>query len=127
MSLPDDGFDARLRQHFSGVDTSPEFTARLAVRVAAVAVEPAAVKRARIDRHREEAAQRLRREAWTNAAAAAGIGAAAIAAVWRHGPAVAEKVAGVLAALVQPNLLGVVAVAVLAASLWPLLQRYLPR
>ncbi len=127
MSGAEDGFDARMRRHFAGVDTSPEFAARLAARVAAITLEPASIRRARLDRQREETEMRLRREAWTSGAAAAGIGAAAIAAVWRHAPAVAERVEASLAVLADPSQLGYVAVAVLAVAAWPVLQRYLPR
>jgi hypothetical protein len=127
MNRSEDGFDARMRRQFAGIDTSPGFATQLAARVAAIAVEPAAARRARADRQREEVELRLRREAWASAATAAGIGAAAIAAVWRHAPAVAEQVAAMLAALAEPRLLGHVAVAALAAAVWPVLQRYLPR
>ncbi len=127
MNRPEDAFDARMRRHFSGVDTSPEFAAQLAARVAAAAGEPAEARRARVERQREELARRLRRETWTSAAAAAGVGAAALAVVWRHAPVVADRVEGLFAGAVDPNLLGGVALAVLAASLWPVLQRYLPR
>ena len=127
MSLPGDGYDARMRRHFADLDTSPQFEARLMARIAALAAEPAEVLRARVERRREALARRLRRETWTNAAIAAGVGAAAIAGIWRHGPVVAERMEGVLAVAANPNLLGSVAVAVLALSLWPVLQRYLPR
>lgn len=127
MSEPRDAFDARMRGLFAGVDTSPEFAARLAARIAAVVEEPAAARRLRAERQREALQQRLRREAWTGAAAAAGVGAAAIAAVWRHGPAVAGKIEGLLTALIDPSLLAGVAIAVLASALWPVLQRYAPR
>jgi len=127
MSGPEDGFDARMRRHFAGVDTSPEFTARLAARIAATVAEPAATRRARVERQREALRGRLRREAWTNVAVAAGVGAAAIAAVWRHAPAVAERVEGILVLLAQANLVGGVALAGLVAGLWPVVERYLPR
>lgn len=127
MNRPDDTLDARIRRHFSGIDTSPAFAARLAARIAAAAGEPAEARRSRVEREREELARRLRRETWTNAAAAAGIGAAALAMVWRHAPVVADRVEGLLTAILDPNLLGGVAVAVLAAGLWPVLQRFLPR
>jgi hypothetical protein len=127
MNRPDDTLDARMRRHFSAIDTSPEFAARLAARIAAAAGEPAEARRSRVEREREELARRLRRETWSNAAAAAGVGAAALAMVWRHAPVVADRVEGLLTAAVDPNLLGGVAVAVLAAALWPVLQRYLPR
>ncbi len=61
-------------------------------------VEPAEVLRERADRRRLRAARRLRREAWMNAATVAGAGAAAIALVWRHGPAVARGTAAALEA-----------------------------
>ena len=127
MNLPDDGYDARMRRQFADLDTSPQFEARLMARVATLAAEPAEVLRARVERRREALARRLRRETWTNAAIAAGVGAAGIAGIWRHGPAVAERMEGILAVAANPNLLGSVAVAVLAISLWPVLQRYLPR
>jgi hypothetical protein len=127
MNRPDDAFDSRMRRHFAGIDTSPEFSARLAERIAASTAEPAAARRARIERQRETLRQGLRREAWTRAAAAASLGAAAIAVMWRHGPAVAGMVEGLLAVLAEPSLLSGIATAVLAASLWPVLQRYLPR
>jgi hypothetical protein len=128
MNRPDDeAFDTRMRRHLSGIDTSPAFEARLAACIAAVAGEPAEARRSRVERERDEFARRLRRETWTNAATAAGIGAAALAVVWRHAPVVADRVEGLLTAALDPNLLGGVAVAVLAAGLWPVLQRYLPR
>lgn len=127
MSRPDDDFDVRMRRHFAGVDTSPGFEARLAARIAAIDAVPADTQRARVERQREALHDRLRREAWTNVAVAAGVGAAALVVVWRHGPAVAESVAGSLAVLAQPSLLGGVAVAVLVASLWPVVEKYLPR
>lgn len=127
MSRSRDGLDARLRRHFADLDTSPAFAAELAARIAAIPVEPAGLRRARLERQRKEEAQRLRRETWTNVAVAAGVGAAAVAAVSRHAPAVANRVESLLEMLVQPNLLGGVAIAVLAASVWPVLQRVLPR
>ncbi len=127
MSGSGDGFAVRMRRQFAGVETSPEFAVRLAARVAAVALEPASAQRARIERQREELELRLRREAWTSAVAAAGVGAVAVAAVWRHAPAVADRIETWLAAFADPNLLGHVAVAALAAAVWPVLQRYLPR
>lgn len=127
MNRPDDAFDARLRRHFSGIDTAPDFAARLAERIATSNMEPAEVRRARVERQRETLRQCLRREAWTSVASAAAVGMAAIAAVWRHGPAIAGRVEDILAVLSDPNVLNGVATAVLAVSLWPVLQRFLPR
>jgi hypothetical protein len=122
-----DGFEALMRRHFAGIDTSPGFEARLAGRIAAMRMEPADVLRARVERRLELVAQRLRREAWMNAANAVGIGAAAIALVWRHGPSVARRVEDLLAAASDPQALMGAAAVVLALGLWPALRRFLPR
>jgi ferric-dicitrate binding protein FerR (iron transport regulator) len=125
--LEDSRLDARLRRAFARIDTSPGFEARLAARVAALRPEPADLLRERVERGRISAAKRLRREAWMNAASVAGVGAAALAVVWRQGPAVAGWMEGVLAAMVDPRMLGGVAIAGLAAGLWPILRGLLPR
>lgn len=127
MSAPRGGLEARLRRHFAGVDTAPDFPARLAARISVLPARSVELLRTRAERQHAETLRRLRREAWTNLATAAGIGAAAVTVVWRHGSVVAETVEGWFTAFAQPDLLGGVAVAALAASLWPVLQRYLPR
>jgi hypothetical protein len=119
--------DARLRRALSVIDTSPGFEARVAARIAAMHPEPADVLRERVESERLRAARRLRRDAWMNAASAAGVGLAALAVVWRQGPAVAGWMEGVLAAAVDPGVLGGIALAVLAAGLWPVLRGLLPR
>jgi hypothetical protein len=124
---PGDAFEARLRRHFAGIDTAPGFEAHLAARLAAIHGEPADVQRARVERRLVLEAARLRREAWTNATAAAGVGAAAIVLVWRHGAAVVRGVEQILAAASDPSTLGNVAIAVLALCVWPVLQRFVPR
>lgn len=123
----DRDFEARLRRVFAGIDTSIRFEARLAARIAALRTEPAEVLRERVEQRRIRAGKRLRREAWMNAASAAGVGAAALALVWRQGPAVAAWMDGVLAAAVDPGVLGGVAIVVLAAGFWPVLRGLLPR
>ena len=88
---------------------------------------PTAQLRARVERGSELARLRLRREAWMNVTTAAGIGAAAIALIWRRGPVVVEHMQVALDAAVDPGFLSGVALAVLAVALWPLLRRFLPR
>jgi len=123
----EDAFDARMRRLFAGVDTSAGFGARLAARVAALPVVSRDVLRERVERGRELAARRLRRESLTWLATAAATGAAGLALVSRHGEAVAARVAELLAATEDPGQLGAIAAAVLAACLWPVLKWYLPR
>ena len=120
-------FDARMRRHFSDADTSPGFEARVMQRIAALRAAPAAEERARVERGRELARLRLRREAWMNVTTAAGIGAAAIALIWRRGPVVVEHMQVAFDAAADPGFLTGIALAVLAVALWPLLQRFLPR
>lgn len=124
---PDDAFDARMRRLFAGVDTAPGFEARLAQRFAAHPAVPRDVLRERADRGREREARRLRREALTWLAAAGATGAAGVALVLRHGEAVTAAVGQVLGSASEPGGLGKIATAVLAACLWPVLKRYLPR
>jgi hypothetical protein len=125
--------DLRLRRVFSGIDTRAGFEGRLAARIAALeAAEPmpaaeAASLRARVERERAGTARRIAREAWMNAATALGVGAAAVAAVWRHGPAVARWTEDALVAASQPPFSLALAFAVLAAGLWPVLKGRLPR
>jgi ferric-dicitrate binding protein FerR (iron transport regulator) len=119
--------DARMRRAFVGVDTSPGFEARVAGRIASLHAEPADILRERVERRRMRAAERLRREAWMNAMSVAGIGAAAIALVWRHGPAVARWTEDALAAVSDPGTLTYLALATLTLGLWPVLRGLLPR
>jgi len=125
--LQDGHLDPRLRRVFAGIDTRPGFEARIAVRISELHAEPANVIRDRVELRRRRTAQRLRREAWMNVASVAGAGAAALAVVWRQGPAVAGWMEGLLAAVVDPGVLGGVAAVVLAAGLWPILRGLLPR
>ena len=62
-----------------------------------------------------------------NVTTAAGIGAAAIALIWRRGPVVVEHMQVVFDAAADPDFLSGIALAVLAVALWPLLRRFLPR
>ncbi len=124
---PADGFDARMRGVFAGIDTAPGFEARVAARVAALEALPAHVRRAQAELRHHREAQRLRREYWLNFASAAGAGAAAIAVVWRHGPAVARWTESALAAAAEPGALMGLAFGALAFGLWPLLRGWLPR
>lgn len=124
--LPGD-FDARMRRAFAGVDTAPGFQARVAAGIAALQIPSADVLRERIERGRRLQAQRLRREAWLNGATAAGAGIAAIALVWREGPAVARWTETALSAAADPGVLMGVAIATLALGFLPVLREMLPR
>jgi hypothetical protein len=123
----DDDLDARLRRVFAGVDTTPGFVSRVALRVAALPVVPRDVLRERVERGRALAARRLRREALTWVATAATTGAAGLALVWRHHEIVAAGVEQVVDAASGPGLLANAAIVLLAACLWPVLRRHLPR
>jgi len=118
------GFDTRMRRLFGDADTSRGFEARVLARVAALSGAPADDWRARADRRRELARRRLRREVWTNTVTAAGVGAAAIGLVWRHGPAVAGWMQEALAATLHPGVLAGVALAAIVAGLWPMRRRF---
>jgi ferric-dicitrate binding protein FerR (iron transport regulator) len=119
--------DERLRRAFAGIDTSAAFEMRVAARIAALAAAPRAADLARVERQRASAARRLAREAWMNTSTAIGCGAAAIAVVWRHGPAVARWTEDALAVASSPEVLLPAAMTVLAAGLWPVLRRLMPR
>ena len=119
--------DARLRRAFAGVEISAGFEARVAARIAALPAAARAADLERVERQRASAARRLERDAWMNAATAVGIGAAAIALVWRQGPVVARWTEDALAVASSPEVLLPAAMAVLAAGLWPVMRRLMPR
>jgi len=119
--------DARMRRAFADLDTGPGFEARVAARIASLHAEPADVLRERTESRRARAAARLRREAWMNAASVVGVGAAALAVIWRHGPAVARWTGEALEAASAPGALMVLTLAALALGLWPVLRGLLPR
>jgi len=62
-----------------------------------------------------------------NAVSVAGIGAAAIALVWRHGPTVASWTREALEVASDSGTLLAIALATLALGLWPVLRERLPR
>ena len=119
--------DERLRRAFAGIDTSAGFEARVVARIAALPAAPRALDLERVERQRTNAARRLAREAWMNAASAVGIGVAAIAVVWRHGPLVARWTEDALVVASSPEVILPAAMTVLAAGLWPVLRRLMPR
>ena len=123
------GLDARMRRLFEDADTLPGFEARVLARVAALEALPAARLLAEAERRRELDRRRLLREAWANGAIVAGIGAAGVAVVLRHGAGVANWVLefAAEAAASGPSLSMGFALAVLAAGAWPLLRGFLPR
>ena len=112
------GLDARLRRLFAGTDTAPGFEARLLARVAALPGVPVAELRLRYERRREDARDRLRREAWLNAATAVGVGFAAIALIWRQGPAVARWMDSFLVASSDLATLATLSSLALGLGLW---------
>jgi hypothetical protein len=116
-----------MRRLFAGVDTSAGFEARLLARVEALAPVAEAELRARADRRQELARRRLRREAWLNGVTAVGVGAAVMALVWRHGPAVAGWTEQVMLAMSDPDVLARGALVMVVACLWPAVRRLLPR
>jgi hypothetical protein len=118
--------DARLRAIFAGADTLPGFESRVMARVSALQA-PDAKLLLIAERRREATRQRLRREAWSNAATAAGVGAALIALVWREGPAVAQWVERGMAAASDFGSLSGFAFLALGLGAWVALQRALPR
>jgi ferric-dicitrate binding protein FerR (iron transport regulator) len=127
MSADDPGqadFDVRMRRLFADLDTAPGFQARVMQRVSARSLAPRTDLRAQFERARAQATRGLARQAWMNAATALGVGAAGIALVWKHGPAVAAWVQDDVA---DPGNLTIFGCAVLVAGLWPFLQKYLPR
>jgi len=113
-----DGLDARLRRLLAGTDTAPGFESRVLARVAALPAVPVADLRLRYERRQLEARERLRREAWLNAATAVGVGVAAIALVWREGPAVARWMDAFLAASSDHGTLTGAALLALGLGLW---------
>ena len=117
-------FDARMRRLFAGVDTAPGFEARVMQGVAALGRAPRTELRAQIERSRSRSARDLARQAWTNVATAAGVGAAGIALVWHQRLEITQAVQTGLAAAADSGFLLGIAAAVLAAGLWPVLRRY---
>jgi hypothetical protein len=55
------------------------------------------------------------------------VGVAAIAVIWRHADAAARWTAEALAVSSSPEVLMPAAMTVLAAGLWPVLRKLLPR
>ena len=119
--------DAGLRRVFTGIDTTPGFEGRVLARIAALPAMEQAAERERLERQRMYAARRIAREAWMNAATAIGVGVGAIAVVWRHADAAARWTAEALAVSSSPEVLMPAAMTVLAAGLWPVLRKLLPR
>jgi hypothetical protein len=113
-----DDFDARLRRLFAGTDTAPGFEARVFALVAALPAVPVAELRLQYERRRQEARERMRRDAWLNAATAVGAGVAAIALIWREGPAVARWVENALAASLDGGALAGLACLTLGLGVW---------
>lgn len=119
--------DARLRRMMADLDAGAGFEARVMQRVAARAARAGAASadlRAQFERRREIVRRRLRREAWSNAITIAASGVAAFALVWHYSAEIVRWVTeSDLQAGNEPVLLLAVAVAAVAAALWPLRGR----
>ena len=127
MSAHDTGqpdFDARMRRLFADADTASGFEGRVMRRVSTLSQVSRPDLSAQFESARAQATRGLARQAWMNVATALGVGAAGMALVWKHGPAV---VAWVLNNVADPGNLTIFGCAVLAAGLWPFLQKHLPR
>lgn len=112
--------DARLRRAMSGLDAGAGFRERLQARIAASA--PRADTACELERRRAAQRRRLRREAWANGISVAGLGLAAVAAVWRFAPEM-ERFFATTTDAANSLPIGAITLAVLAAGLWPLLRR----
>ena len=115
--------DARLRRHFAGTDTAPGFEARVMARVAALPSARLADLRLQYERREFETLERLRREARLNIGAAIGVGSAAIALVWREGPAVARWMDAYLATSRETGMLTAVTFLAIGLATWVTLGR----
>ena len=112
--------DARLRQAMSRLDAGTGFNERLQARIAAVV--PRANEAEELERRRASLRGRLRWEAWANGISVAGLGLAALAAVWRFAPEI-ERFFASGSEAADSMLIGTSTLAVLAVGLWPLLRR----
>jgi len=115
--------DARLRRLFGGLDAGAGFEERVMQRVAVLGtVAPREDLRAQFERRRELLHRRLRREAWMNSITILGLGACAVALLWRYASDI-QQFATNSTQSVDPNLLIGGTVAVVAAALWFLIRR----
>jgi hypothetical protein len=123
--------DSRMRRMLAGLDAEAGFEARVMQRVAASTARAGAASadlRAQFERRREIVRRRLRREAWSNAITIASGGVAAFALVWHYSAEIVRWVTeSDLQAANEPVLLLAVAVAAVAAALWPLRGRLTDR
>ena len=127
MSAGDPGavdFDARMRRLFAGADTAPGFEARVMQRVSARNLATRTDRSAEFERARANATRSFVRQAWMNVVTAFGVGAAGIALVWRHRLELAHTMQAGLAVAADSGVLMGIALAVLAAALWPVLRRF---
>ena len=125
MSERESRLEARLRGLFAGVDTRPDFEARLVARIATQVPAQATGLRAQYERRRELGQRRLRREYWSNVATIGAIGAAASAVLWRHSGSIVQFFVAGGMSQVDPWLIAGLTAAALAAGLWPQFRRLL--
>ena len=114
--------ETRLRGLLGGLDAKAGFEARLMQRVATLAVTPHADLRAQFERRRERLRRRLRREAWMNGITILGLGACAVALLWRFAPDI-QQIAANPARPLDLNLLVFGTLATVAAGVWLLIRR----
>jgi hypothetical protein len=114
--------EARLRGLLGGMDASAGFEARVMQHVAALAVTPRADLRAQFERRRELRRRRLRQEAWMSGMTTLGLGACAVALLWRFAPAIRELAAN-STSLNDPGLLAVGTLVTVGAAVWLLVKR----
>jgi hypothetical protein len=126
VSADEDRLDTRLRRLFGRLDARPGFESRAAARIAALPAraDRLADLRAQFERRREQQRLRLTREAWTSGLTIAGIGAAALALVWRYAPEIQQwTLTRDPSSALDPLQIGGYSSVVLLAIFWPLLRK----
>ena len=126
MSADEDRVDMRLRGLFGRLDARPGFESRVAARIAALPAQAdrLADLRAQFERRREQQRLRLVRDAWTSGLTIAGIGAAALALVWRYAPEIQQwTLTRDPSTALDPLQIGGYSSLVVLAILWPWLRK----
>jgi hypothetical protein len=115
--------DARLRRLHGGLDAGAGFEERVMRRIATVAATaPRENLRAQFEIRRALLRRRLLREAWMSSITIMGIGACALALLWRFAPAI-QRAATDPTPLNDPNLLVGGTIAFLAGAIWFVFRR----
>lgn len=115
--------DARLRRLHGGLDAGAGFDERVMQRIATVAAAaPRENLKAQFEIRRAMLRRRLQREAWMSSITILGIGACALALLWRFAPDIQRAATGP-SPLNDPNLLIGGTIAFLAGAIWFVLRR----